>query len=59
MQAADVYFLIGMVYTEIVNHSMALEAFNNTLKINPEFSQVSLSSAHIVFFQVAAKLKGV
>eukprot|EP00794_Sanderia_malayensis_P018055 gene18055-19864_t len=38
-QAAEVYFLIGMVYTEMVNHSMALEAFNNTLKVNSEHAE--------------------
>lgn len=41
LAAADVYYLIGMAYTELVNHSSALEAFSNALKINPEFSQVN------------------
>lgn len=41
LPAAEVYYMIGMAYTELVNHSSALEAFNNSLKINPEYSQVT------------------
>lgn len=39
--SADVYFQIGIAYTELVNHSCALEAFNNAIKINPEYAEVS------------------
>ena len=38
--AAEVYFLIGMAYTDLVDHNSALDAFNNALKINPEYSEV-------------------
>eukprot|EP00795_Rhopilema_esculentum_P011483 gene11483-21699_t len=37
--AAEVYFLIGMAYTDLVDHNSALDAFNNALKINPEYSE--------------------
>ena len=39
--SADVYFQIGIAYTEMVDHSSALEAFNNAIRINPEYAEVT------------------
>ena len=47
--SANVYFQIGIAYTEMVNHSSALEAFNNAIRINPEYAEVT-------FFRYILKL---
>lgn len=41
MEAAEVNYLIGMCHTEIPNYLKAYEAFNNAIKINTDYPQVS------------------
>lgn len=41
LNAAVVYFMIGTCYTELDNLTMALDAFNNAIKVNPEYAEVS------------------
>ncbi|XP_033111439.1 uncharacterized protein LOC117112460 isoform X2 [Anneissia japonica] len=38
-EAAEVYFLIGQCQTEIPNHLKAYEAFNEAIKIDPEYPE--------------------
>lgn len=41
LQAAVVYFMIGTCYTELDNLIGALDAFNNAIKVNPDYAEVS------------------
>ena len=38
--AASVYFLVGMCQGELDNPATALEAFNNSIKVNPQYAEV-------------------
>lgn len=40
LQAAVVYFMIGTCYTELDNLIGALDAFNNAIKVNPDYAEV-------------------
>ena len=42
LEAAVVYFMIGTCYTELNNLNGALEAFNNAIKVNPDYAEVSM-----------------
>jgi tetratricopeptide (TPR) repeat protein len=41
LEAAVVYFMIGTSYTELNNLNGALEAFNNAIKVDPDYAEVS------------------
>ena len=40
LTAAVVYFMIGTCYTELNNLPAALDAFNNAIKVNPDYAEV-------------------
>ena len=40
LEAAAVYFMIGTCYTELNNLNGALDAFNNAIKVNPDYAEV-------------------
>ncbi|XP_028413242.1 uncharacterized protein LOC114536089 isoform X2 [Dendronephthya gigantea] len=39
LEAATVYFMIGTCYTELNNPTSALDAFNNAIKVNPDYAE--------------------
>lgn len=41
MEAASVHFLIGMCHSELGRPLGALEAFNNAIRVNPDYAEVS------------------
>ena len=53
LEAAVVYFMIGTCCTELNNHNGALDAFNNAIKVNPDYAEVSqclLPCIHVHLF---------
>lgn len=40
IEAASVHFLIGMCQSELGRPLGALEAFNNAIRVNPEYAEV-------------------
>lgn len=51
LEAAAVYFMIGTCYTELDNLTGALEAFNNAIKVDPDYAEVSAARLHLDTFQ--------
>ena len=41
VEAASVHFLIGMCHSELGRPLGALEAFNNAIRVNPDYAEVS------------------
>ncbi|KAK3699161.1 hypothetical protein QZH41_011884 [Actinostola sp. cb2023] len=39
LEAAPVYFLIGICHSELFEHHNGLDAFNNAIKVNPEYAE--------------------
>ena len=49
-QAASlVYFLIGMCHSELGKPTAALDAFNNAIKVNPEYAEVALNFINVFY----------
>ena len=40
IEAASVHFLIGMCHSELGRPLGALDAFNNAIRVNPDFAEV-------------------
>jgi len=40
IEAASVHFLIGMCHSELGRPLGALEAFNNAIRVNPDYAEV-------------------
>ena len=41
IEAAYVYFLIGMCHSELSKPLDALSAFNNAIRVNPDYAEVT------------------
>lgn len=41
IEAASVYFLIGMCHSELSKPLDALSAFNNAIRVNPDYAEVT------------------
>ena len=41
IEAASVHFLIGMCHSELGRPLGALEAFNNAIRVNPDYAEVN------------------
>ena len=42
IEAASVHFLIGMCQSELGRPAGALDAFNNAIRVNPDFAEVTI-----------------
>ena len=48
IEAASVYFLIGMCHSELSKPLDALAAFNNAIRVNPDYAEVT----NVAFIEV-------
>ena len=42
IEAASVHFLIGMCHSELGRPAGALDAFNNAIRVNPDYAEVTI-----------------
>ena len=48
LEAASVHFLIGMCQSELGRPLGALDAFNNAIRVNPDYAEVIVTTQILV-----------